>query len=125
MSKTSYIRGLIGKEQYQETTIDGFEKARAEDLRSGDEKPLTGFEIHFLKCCRGDANPACPKEKALLDATSPSANWATDDDVDYSQFDPQKEKDDDYEREQIMLQFWEDTIAFARASSGGGWYYED
>lgn len=70
MTNTSYIRGLIGKDQYQETTVNDWERVRGEELRSGEARPLTEFEIHFLKCCKHQAEPFCPKEIALLAETT-------------------------------------------------------
>lgn len=69
MSSSSYIPGIITPENYQEEFVTDFERARGEDLIVGDSKPLTGFEIHFLKCHKGLARPLTPKERALLDET--------------------------------------------------------
>lgn len=56
-------------EKYHEEFVTESERARGEDLILGDSKPLTGFEIHFLKCHRGYARPLTAKERALLDET--------------------------------------------------------
>lgn len=61
----SYLLGLISKEKYYETTVSDSEVARAEDLLDGDSKPMTGFEIHFLRVMRGESLACTPKEIVL------------------------------------------------------------
>ena len=60
-----YLLGLISKEKYYETTVSDSEVARAEDLLDGESKPMTGFEIHFLRVMRGESLACTPKESVL------------------------------------------------------------
>lgn len=62
----SFIRGLVKPESYNEAYFTDSELARAEDLVYEGATPLTGFELHLMKCHRGEATPATPKEAALL-----------------------------------------------------------
>jgi hypothetical protein len=41
-------------------------KERLLGLSAGDVMPATGMERHFVKVCRGEANPASPEERAWL-----------------------------------------------------------
>ena len=119
MSSSSYIKGLVGKGQYSETSVSDWEWVRAKNLVSGEEKPMTGFEIHFICCWKGTAMPASPKEIALINAVGhPSNDHEEPYAIDLSS------ADEAYERQQIYEQCEEDAFNFARSDSDG-WFYDD
>lgn len=98
----SYIHGLITEDRYNETELTDWETARAETLLDGEARPVTGFEIHFLRCIARLARPVTPKERALLEAMK-----------DYRKpvqhnFSPEPERD----YADVIRRWWENTGQF-------------
>lgn len=104
-----FLLGLVSKDKYRETTVSDFEVARAEDLWNEELKPVTGFEIHFLRVMRGDSLPCTPKEIALVEAVTANGLASRDYGDDYYDL-QEREPEQDYD----------EKIAQWHSSLGGG-----
>jgi hypothetical protein len=96
------------------TRITPRELDRALDLAEAEVKPLTGFETHLLACIRGEARPACPRERALLDAVLEVRDEQTDAEEDLEELEAEED-----------INFWSVDEFIARSQNSQGMGYEE
>ncbi len=84
---------FLSTEDLRGTSVSECELERGLDLATAAERPLTGFESHFLDCIKGRALPACPKERALLNAVLEAYHENLEEGISFEQLEEQDEID--------------------------------
>jgi hypothetical protein len=110
--------GIIHPDQFSQSHVTSSEYARALKLTHGKIQPATGFERHLLKCWKNQANPACPKEEALL-----SKCLLLMFSVELEESDELQPSNPD-EDASIGAELMDDAFGYAK-SDEDGWFYDD